>query len=48
MTFSWIEAILAFVCAFLVVLPPRWDPAIRWRERRERERARREGRPWRS
>lgn len=27
---------LIIICVVLIVLPPKYDPAIRWKERRER------------
>lgn len=33
---DWLEIILAVVCIGLIILPPKYDPAIRWKERNER------------
>lgn len=34
---TWLETILVAFCAVLVMLPPKWDPAVRWKERNERK-----------
>lgn len=34
------EWILLVLCVVLVCLPPKWDPAIRWKERQEKKRLR--------
>ena len=33
-----LEMILIGACVVLVLIPPRYDPLIRWKERMERER----------
>ena len=33
-----IQVLLIAVCVVLVVLPTKYDPAIRWKERNERKR----------
>ena len=35
---DWIMWVLIAICVVIVVLPPSWDPAIRWKERNERKR----------
>ena len=35
---SWAAFILAGLCILLVVLPPKWDPAIRLKEWAEKKR----------
>lgn len=42
---SMIEAALLAVVVIIVILPPKHDPAIRWKERNERIRKRGEGQP---
>jgi hypothetical protein len=32
---DWFGYALIAVCVVLVLLPPKWDPAIRWKERLE-------------
>jgi hypothetical protein len=32
--------VLLTICLVLTLLPPKWDPAIRWKERQERRRLR--------
>lgn len=34
---------LIILCVVLVILPPKWDPAIRLKEHNERKREEREG-----
>lgn len=44
------EWIIVAVIAVLIALPPKYDPAIRWKERNERKRMERDknmARPWR-
>ncbi len=44
MMLEWIEAnatwawVLYGICLVLILLPPKYDPAIRWKERNERKR----------
>jgi hypothetical protein len=33
---TWGDIVLIVIVVVLIVLPPRWDPAIRWKERQER------------
>jgi len=33
---EWLGPILLAVCAVLIVLPSRYDPAVRWKERNEK------------
>lgn len=41
---SWLDAALLAVVVILVILPPKYDPTIRWKERNERMRGdRRDG-----
>lgn len=40
---SWIEIALLSAVVIIVLLPPKYDPAIRWKERNERKRAITEG-----
>lgn len=35
---DWLGVALVVVCVILVLLPPRYDPAIRWKERYDRDR----------
>lgn len=35
---SFLGFVLWAAVVVLVLLPPEWDPAIRWRERQERDR----------
>jgi len=35
---NWLDVALIAICIGLVVLPPKYDPAIRWKERNERKR----------
>lgn len=35
---SWIEIALIVACGVLTLIPPKWDPLIRWKERNERRR----------
>lgn len=37
---NWLGYTLIVVCVVLVLLPPKYDPAIRWKERNERKRER--------
>lgn len=39
---AWWEWLLIAVCVVLIVLPPKWDPAIRLKEYNERVRLARE------
>lgn len=34
---DWFSDLLVVVCLVLLALPPRYDPAIRWKEWMERE-----------
>lgn len=36
---TWLDVVLLIVGVMLVVLPPRYDPAIRWKERILRKRS---------
>ena len=38
------EALLLGICVVLIVLPTKYDPAIRWKEHNERKRLEREKR----
>lgn len=40
---SGLNVLLLVVAVVLVILPPKYDPAIRWKERNERRRKRGEG-----
>lgn len=35
---TWLEITLVTLCVVLVVLPPKWDPLIIWKEQNERKR----------
>ncbi len=35
MQMTWFEVFLLVICVILIVLPPRYDPAIRWKEYNE-------------
>ena len=35
---NWLYAVLIVACVVLVALPPKHDPAIRWKERNEGKR----------
>ena len=35
---NWLDAVLVVVCLGLVLCPPKYDPAIRLKERNERKR----------
>lgn len=37
---NWLETILFILCLALVLLPPDYDPLIRWKERNERKKGR--------
>lgn len=32
---NWLQVILLVICIALVVIPPKYDPSIRWKERNE-------------
>lgn len=35
---NWLDAVLIALCVLLAALPPKHDPAIRWKERNEEKR----------
>ena len=35
---NWLDAMLIALCVLLAALPPKHDPAIRWKERNEGKR----------
>jgi hypothetical protein len=32
---TWLDIVLVAAVVILIILPPEWDPAIRWKEWRE-------------